>query len=56
MGKPVPKDCKRITPSHLRGLDAAALGLIAQRIETQTQALNRARRLVGDAMAELDDA
>ena len=54
MAKRIPNDCKRLTERHLRGLDAAALGELVQRIETQTQALNRARRLVARAMDDLD--
>jgi len=46
MAKRIPIDCKRINPSHLRGLSLDQLAIIAERIETQTQALNRARRLV----------
>ncbi|MCA9675524.1 MAG: hypothetical protein KC464_10855 [Myxococcales bacterium] len=51
MAKRIPVDCKRITADHLRGLDDDELGLLAQRIECQTQALNRAMRLVGEAFA-----
>jgi hypothetical protein len=54
MAKRIPIDCKRINERHLRGLDAGALGELVQRIETQTQALNRARRLVARALDELD--
>jgi hypothetical protein len=55
MAKRIPIDCKRIKPAHLRGLNADELGLIAQRIETQTQALNRARRLVSEALEHNED-
>jgi hypothetical protein len=51
MSKRIPVDCKRITEEHVRGLDDDQLGLLAQRIEVQTQALNRAMRLVADAFA-----
>jgi hypothetical protein len=51
VSKRIPVDCKRINETHLRGLDENELGLIAQRIEIQTQALNRAMRLVADSMA-----
>jgi uncharacterized membrane protein len=37
--------------AHLTGLDDDALGVLVQRIEVQTQALNRAMRLVAEAMA-----
>jgi hypothetical protein len=49
MAKRIPVDCKRITEDHVRGLDDDELGLLAQRIEVQTQALNRAMRIVSDA-------
>ena len=52
MAKRIPADCKRLTAAHLQGLAADELGLLAQRIEIQTQALNRAMRLVAEAMAE----
>lgn len=52
MAKRIPADCKRLTAAHLQNLGADELGLLAQRIEIQTQALNRAMRLVADAMAE----
>jgi hypothetical protein len=51
MAKRVPVDCKRLTAAHLQGLAEDDLGLLAQRIEVQTQALNRAMRLVAEAMA-----
>lgn len=51
MAKRIPVDCRRLTAAHLQGLDADELGLVAQRIEIQTQALNRAMRLVAEAMA-----
>lgn len=44
-------DCKRITAAHLTSLDDNELGVLVQRIEVQTQALNRAFRLVSDAIA-----
>jgi hypothetical protein len=50
MAKRLPLDCKRITAIHLAHLDDDQLGLLAQRIEIQTQQLNRAMRLVADAM------
>ena len=50
MAKRIPVDCKRITPAHLAGLAEDDLGLLAQRSEVQTQALNRAMRLVADAL------
>lgn len=52
MSKRVPIDCKRLTPLHLAHLDEDELGMLAQRIEIQTQSLNRAMRLVADAMAQ----
>jgi len=55
MARKLPVDCKRITSDHLRGLDADELGQLAVRIEVQTQALNRAMRLVAEAMAERQD-
>jgi HAMP domain-containing protein len=51
MSKRVPVDCKKITETHLSHLDDDELGILAQRIEIQTQQLNRAMRLVADAMA-----
>lgn len=51
MAKRIPADCRRITATHLEGLDPDQLGILAQRIEIQTQALNRAMRLVAEAMA-----
>lgn len=56
MAKRIPIDCKRIKATHLRGLGAEELGIIAQRIETQTQALNRARRLVSQALDASDES
>lgn len=55
MAKRIPVDCKRITEAHLHGLDEGQLGLIAQRIEIQTQALERAMRLVAVSMARRRD-
>ena len=49
MSKRVPIDCKRIKSNHLKGLGHDELLEIAQRIELQAQALNRARRLVDQA-------
>jgi hypothetical protein len=51
MARRIPADCRRITATHLEGLGPDELGLLAQRIEVQTQALNRAMRLVAEAMA-----
>ncbi len=51
MAKRAPIDCKRITAAHLTGLGDDELGVLVQRIEVQTQALNRAMRLVAEAMA-----
>ncbi len=51
MARRIPVDCKRITEEHVRGLDPDELGLLAQRIEVQTQALNRAMRVVSEAFA-----
>jgi hypothetical protein len=50
MAKRVPIDCKRITPAHLRNLPEAELLRIVERIEIQAQKLNRARRLVAEAI------
>ena len=46
MAKRVPVDCRRLTEDHLSGLTYDELMLIAERIETQTMQLCRARRLV----------
>jgi HAMP domain-containing protein len=51
MSRRIPVDCKRITEDHLRGLDDDELGALAQRIEVQTQQLNRAMRIVAEAFA-----
>jgi len=51
MAKRIPADCRRLTAAHLERLDKDDLTLLAQRIEVQTQALNRAFRLVCDALA-----
>jgi hypothetical protein len=51
MAKRIPIDCRRLTPAHLDGLAPDELGVLVQRIEVQTQALNRAFRLVSDAIA-----
>ncbi len=52
MARKMPVDCKRITETHLHGLDDDQLGLLALRIEVQTQALNRAMRLVAQALVD----
>jgi hypothetical protein len=44
-------DCRKLTAIHLTGLDDDELGLIAQRIEVQTQQLNRAMRMVLDVVS-----
>ncbi len=54
MAKRIPVDCKRITEAHLRGLSRDELAAIAMRLETQTQALNRVRRLIAVAADQLD--
>lgn len=51
MPKRLPMDCRKITAIHLTGLDDDELGMIAQRIEVQTQQLNRAMRMVMDVMS-----
>lgn len=51
MAKRIPVDCKRITEKHLEGLGEDELGLLAQRIEVQTQQLNRAMRLVAGVLS-----
>ena len=53
MAKRIPIDCKRIKEGHLQGLSLDELAVIAQRIETQAQALNRTRRLVARAVDDL---
>ena len=50
MAKRIPVDCRRLTAAHLEGLAPDELERIALRIEVQTQALNRAMRLVSDAI------
>ena len=50
MAKRIPLDCRKITALHLAHLDEDELGEIAVRIELQSQALNRAFRLVAGAM------
>jgi hypothetical protein len=50
MAKRIPVDCRRLTEAHLRDLDDDQLGVLVQRIEVQTQALNRALRLVASVM------
>jgi hypothetical protein len=50
MAKRVPVDCRKLTSLHIAHLDADELGELAVRIELQTQSLNRAMRLVADAM------
>ncbi len=53
MAKRIPIDCKRIKQRHLSGLSRDELATIAERLETQTQALNRTRRLIDQAVDEL---
>jgi hypothetical protein len=48
--KGLPLDCTRISAIQLAHLDEDQLGLLAQRIELQTQQLNRAMRLVSETM------
>lgn len=55
MAKRIPIDCKRITERHLRNLSRDELLQINQRIEVQAQALHRVRRLVSEAVDQLDD-
>jgi len=55
MAKRIPVDCKRLTETHLRNLSHDELVGIFERIETQTQALARAGRLVMRAVDHLDD-
>jgi hypothetical protein len=50
MAKRIPVDCRRLTANHLTNLDDDQLGVLVQRIEVQTQALNRAMRLVAEAI------
>ena len=50
MPKRTPLDCRKLTAVHLTGLDDDELGMLAQRIEIQTQQLNRAMRMVIDVM------
>jgi hypothetical protein len=40
----------RLTPVHLRNLDDDQLGMLAQRIEIETQQLNRAMRLLSEIL------
>ena len=54
MSKRVPVDCKRIKPTHLRGLSHDQLMEIAERIAIQNQALNKARRLVDRAARDIE--
>ena len=51
MAKRVPIDCRKLTAIHLSGMDDDDLGMIAQRIDIQTQQINRAMRMVMDVMA-----
>jgi hypothetical protein len=51
MPKRLPVDCSKLTAIHLTGLDEDELGMIAQRIEVQTQQLNRAMRIVLETLA-----
>ena len=46
-----PLDCSKLTAIDLTGLDEDELGMIAQRIEVQTQQLNRAMRIVLETLA-----
>jgi len=50
MSKAAPVDTSWISPIQLAHLDDDELGELAQQIEMQTQRLNRAMRLVSDAM------
>jgi hypothetical protein len=50
MAKRNPVDCKKISAIHLADLDDDQLGVLAQRIEVETQQLNRAMRLVVEVM------
>lgn len=50
MSKAAPVDASWISPIQLAHLDDDQLGELAQQIEMQTQRLNRAMRLVADAM------
>ena len=50
MAKRIPVDCTRLTAVHLVNLDDEQLGELAQRIEVQTQRLNRAMRIVSEIM------
>jgi hypothetical protein len=50
MSKGLPVDTSWISPIQLAHLDDDQLGELAQQIEMQTQRLNRAMRLVADAM------
>jgi hypothetical protein len=50
MSKGPPVDTSWISPIQLTHLDDDQLGELAQQIEMQTQRLNRAMRLVADAM------
>ncbi len=54
MAKRIPVDCRRLTAAHLEGLDADQLGVLAVRIELQSQALHRAMRLVAAAAAVIE--
>lgn len=54
MAKRVPIDCKRLKPHHLERLSEEELKEIFVRIEVQSQQLNRARRVVYDALDRLE--
>ena len=47
----LPVDVRRLTPVHLTNLDDEQLGVLAQRIEVETQQLNRAMRMVSQIIA-----
>jgi hypothetical protein len=51
MAKKLPVDCRKLSAIHIAHLDDDQLGMLAQRIEIQTQQLNRAMRLVLEVMA-----
>ena len=50
MSKGLRVDPSRISPIELAHLDEDELGMLGQEIELQTQRLNRAMRLVAEAM------
>jgi HAMP domain-containing protein len=51
MKKSSPIDSTAITTFQLAHLDADELGLLAQQLEVQSQQINRAMRLVAQAMS-----